>query len=85
LLSVIIKISYTEANFRFYFWRTLAGNEVDLVLTQSNQIKVAIEIKAKKIIHRNDLSGLRSLKEEYSDLHNFIVLLKLNQDISRAR
>jgi len=61
-------IEYKELDFTLNYWRTSAGNEVDLIISQNQKPFAAIEIKAKKKIHSKDLSGLRSLNEEYPDI-----------------
>ncbi|MBI4430579.1 MAG: ATP-binding protein [Candidatus Omnitrophica bacterium] len=44
------------------FWRSISGYEVDFVLDR----KIAIEVKASKTVGKDDLKGLKALKEEKS-------------------
>jgi predicted AAA+ superfamily ATPase len=55
------------------FWRTKAGNEVDLILSKQSKPFAAIEIKAVKHVSEKMLSGLRSLGEEYKIRHQILV------------
>ena len=56
-----------------YFWQTKAGNEVDLLLARNNLPEIAIEIKAKRSIGPKDMSGLKSLGEEYPQVKQLLV------------
>jgi predicted AAA+ superfamily ATPase len=42
------------------YWRSISGFEVDFVIDQ----KLAIEVKATKVIHQKHLKGLQALREE---------------------
>jgi predicted AAA+ superfamily ATPase len=53
------KIDYTGIG-SIHYWRSTSNYEVDFILDE----KIAIEIKAKKVISNNDLKGLKALKEE---------------------
>ncbi len=53
-------ISYSRAYDNLTYWRSTSMFEVDLLIGQ----KVAIEIKATKLVQDKHLKGLRSLKEE---------------------
>lgn len=54
---------YAEKDFKFYFWRTEAGAEVDLLICRGTQILLAVECKASSSIRKRDLSGLRAFKK----------------------
>lgn len=54
--------SYRELHHDINFWRTKTGLEVDFILGQG---EVAIEIKGKQRVDKNDLRGLRAFVEEY--------------------
>jgi uncharacterized protein len=47
----------------FYYWRTTAGQEVDIVLEDSAGRLVGIEIKASATLGGNDVRGLQSMAE----------------------
>ncbi len=66
-------ISYLRLPIKMYFWHTKGGNEVDLILVKNNIPVIAIEIKAKKNISAKDLSGLRSINEEYPEIRKILV------------
>ncbi len=55
---------YKNSLLKFHFWRTVAGSEVDLLITDNNKILTAIEIKYKTKINSKDFSGLKSFREE---------------------
>lgn len=52
-------VDYNKCN-DLYYWRSTSGFEVDFILADS----VAIEVKAKNNITKNDLRGLCALQEE---------------------
>lgn len=56
---------YADKHFKFYFWRTEAGAEVDLLVCRGAKILLAVECKASAHIHKRDLSGLRAFKKDY--------------------
>ena len=66
-------LSYLRSSFKMYFWQTKAGNEVDLLLARNNLPEIAIEIKAKRSIGPKDMSGLKSLGEEYPQVKQLLV------------
>lgn len=70
--EVRANISYSDAEFKLYFWRTQAGNEVDLILAKAGRPKVAIEIKAMKKVGKKELSGLLSFAEEFPECDQLI-------------
>lgn len=56
---------YSEAGYRFYYWRTNTGMEVDLVLTRGLQdTPRAIEIKSQSSPKQGDLKGLNAFVSE---------------------
>lgn len=55
--------SYSRKDFKFYYYRTKAGAEVDLIIESFNNKCYAIEIKASDTVETNKLSGLKSFKE----------------------
>ena len=62
---------YVETGYRFYYWRTSTGLEVDLVLSRGPQdAPKAIEIKSQSSPGEADLKGLRAfaLENEVANL-----------------
>jgi predicted AAA+ superfamily ATPase len=57
-------LHYHRINRRLYFWRTQAGNEVDMVIYGDEGLW-AIEIKRSKRFNAKQLGGLRAFKEDY--------------------
>ena len=56
---------YSETGYRFNYWRTSTGQEVDLVLTRGPQdTPKAIEIKSQSSPGESDLKGLRAFASE---------------------
>lgn len=47
-----------------WFWRTIPGDEVDLLIEQGGRF-VAVECKYAENVDEKDLKGLRALKKEY--------------------
>ncbi len=70
-------ISYKRLPYQLYFWRTKAGNEVDLILVKNNIPLIVIEIKAKKTISSKDFSGLKSIATEYPNIKKFLICEEL--------
>jgi predicted AAA+ superfamily ATPase len=56
---------YHQCDFKGYFWRTLSGQEVDLVLARSpGDTPRAIEIKSSDTIVSSDLTDLHAFKRD---------------------
>ena len=57
---------YLAANYRFSYWRTSTGKEVDLIISRKpNQPEWAIEIKSSTHPSEDDVLTLALFKEEY--------------------
>lgn len=56
--------SLSQNNYKLYYWRTKAGNEVDFVL-YGNEGIFAIEVKNTHKPDSKDFKGLKAFKEEY--------------------
>jgi len=65
ILELIRLNDYFENGYKFYYWRTNTGLEVDLVLSRRfSEPPTAIEIKSKSAPTEADLRGLKSFKTE---------------------
>ena len=66
LAQEIIRINdYRETGYRFYYWRTNTGLEVDLILSKGpREAPIAIEIKSSVAPLEQDLHGLKSFQTE---------------------
>jgi predicted AAA+ superfamily ATPase len=53
--------AWSEIQPEFFFWRTAAGQEVDIVLEDSAGRLVGIEIKASATLGGNDVRGLQAM------------------------
>ena len=48
IISELIKQdSYSDKNFKFYYWRTKQGSEIDVVLEKGNEL-IGVEAKYKR-------------------------------------
>ncbi len=63
---------YYDLEYQFYYWRTLAGIEVDFILYGPNSF-LAFEIKRKNSISKFDLKSLKSFKEDYPESKLFMI------------
>lgn len=61
--QVITQAGWTDADLHFYHYRDKEKNEVDLVIERGNKVW-GIEVKLAGTINRQDLSGMRKLKEQ---------------------
>ena len=61
-------------NFQLYYWRTLSGLEVDLIIQTPKQL-IPIEIKAAKNIRLADLSGLKAFLDEHQLKQGYVISL----------
>ncbi|OGJ85593.1 MAG: ATPase [Candidatus Raymondbacteria bacterium RifOxyA12_full_50_37] len=59
-------IDYRDCRLQMYYWRTLAGSEVDFIL-YGNDGFYALEVKNSKTIRPEDLRGLKSFRQEYPE------------------
>ncbi len=64
---------YLKSDKKFYFYRTNNGAEVDLLIEKNGKLTAAIEIKKMKTIRSSELSGLRSLRQEFPDVPCYVI------------
>ena len=63
---------YNEAGYRFHYWRTNAGMEVDLVMTRGpDDVPKAVEIKSQTSPQESDLKGLIAFASENNKANLF--------------
>ncbi len=62
---------YSDKFYDLSYWRTVGGREVDFVLGKA---EIAVEVKGKEKITRNDLKGLLQFREEYPDVKKLIIV-----------
>jgi len=65
---------YRLPGVRLYYWRSLAGNEVDFVLYGGNTF-TAIEVKNTKIMRPIDYNGLTSFADDYPEASLFLLYM----------
>jgi predicted AAA+ superfamily ATPase len=63
---------YSSSDSEVYFWRTLAGSEVDFVL-YGKDVFCAIEVKNSSKIHPKDLRSLKSFSEDYPNAKLYFI------------
>lgn len=63
---------YLSLGYSLFYWRTAAGNEVDFIAYGKKGIKV-FEIKTKKEISPNDLTGLRNFLTDYPQAKGYLI------------
>jgi predicted AAA+ superfamily ATPase len=66
-------LQYIRSEARIYYWRTNTGAEIDLVIEKQGKLCAAFEIKAKREIGGNDLSGFRSFCADNPEVPCFLV------------
>lgn len=76
-LEIMAYKTLEEKDFDITYWRTKGGHEVDYILGEA---EVAIEVKIKDRIQKEDLKGLLTFMEEHKTKENYIVSL-----VPRAR
>jgi predicted AAA+ superfamily ATPase len=66
IINEFIRLNdYRDTQWKFYYWRTNTGMEVDLLLQKSPSTPpVAVEIKASEHVEESDLRGLKSFGAE---------------------
>jgi predicted AAA+ superfamily ATPase len=62
---------YLELGYKIFYWRSIAGLEVDFVLYGSKGL-LAFEIKRKTNINDSDLRGLKAFKKDYPEAKCFL-------------
>jgi predicted AAA+ superfamily ATPase len=69
LIQELIRINdYLEADYKFYYWKTNTGLEVDIILGKGiNESPIAIEIKLDSAPQEKDFHALKSFKSENKD------------------
>jgi predicted AAA+ superfamily ATPase len=63
---------YYELEYQFYYWRTLAGLEVDFVLYGAKGF-YAFEIKRSRTVSKNALKALKAFKEDFPEVIPYLI------------
>ncbi len=61
LMELRKQATWTEHQPQFFYWRTVTGQEVDIVLENSAGRLVGVEVKASATLGTNDVRGLQAL------------------------
>jgi uncharacterized protein len=65
-----------ELDYRFFYWRTNTGQEVDLILSRGvSDRPCAIEIKSNQAPSESDMKGLKAFRSEHEDADLFCFCL----------
>lgn len=73
VLQELIRLNaYKQLDFKFSFWRTSHGAEVDILIERGRDVIAAIECKSGKNISRKDLSGIFSFQESFKKTPCFV-------------
>lgn len=68
IIAEMIRLaSYSRKDFKFSYYRTKSGAEVDLIVEKASNKCFALEIKASSSVEINKLSGLKSFKDIRKD------------------
>lgn len=74
MINEIVKINeYFQLGYSFYYWRTKSGAEIDLILVKALKPLIAIEIKLKSIIEKEDIKELLAIKSEYPQIESVVL------------
>jgi len=65
-------IAYSNSNTKLFFWRTLAGSEIDFVIYGSD-VFCAIEVKNSSKIHPQDMRALKTFAEDYPESTQYLL------------
>jgi predicted AAA+ superfamily ATPase len=63
LMELRKQSTWSDTQPQFYYWRTVAGQEVDIVLEDSAGHLVGVEVKASASLRPGDIRGLHALTE----------------------
>jgi predicted AAA+ superfamily ATPase len=63
---------YYELDYQIYYWRTIAGVEVDFIIHGPKGF-FAFEIKRSKNVSRSDIKGLLSFQQNYPDATLYLI------------
>jgi predicted AAA+ superfamily ATPase len=63
LMELRKQSTWSETQPQFFYWRTASGQEVDIVLEDSAERLVGVEVKANATSGRGDVRGLKALAD----------------------
>ncbi len=64
---------YREFDWKFNFWRTSHGAEVDLLISRGASILYAVECKSTPHVSMSDLTGFKSFHVKYPNVPCYVV------------
>ena len=71
-LELINRIKYEHPNWRYFYWRTNTGLEVDFIIQTEEEI-IPVEIKFTNTLRRDHIKHLKVFMEEYKIKKGFVV------------
>ena len=69
-MELLAHRSYKEADYKFQFWRTKTGNEVDFILRDG---EIAVEVKGTSRVDKADFRSITIFQEEYKPEKSIVV------------
>lgn len=86
LLELLKQASWSETQPRLFYFRTQAGQEIDVVMEDPAGRIVGIEIKAAATLTRRDFAALKDFSENMGDtFHRGIILYTGSEPVSFGR
>jgi len=74
IVQELIRLNeYHQLDWKFNFWRTSHGAEVDLLISRGTSVLFAVECKSSPHVSRSDLTGLKSFHQEYPKVPCYLV------------
>jgi predicted AAA+ superfamily ATPase len=82
-LELLKQASWSETQPRFFYFRTQAGQEIDVVMEDAAGRIVGIEIKAAATLTGRDFAALKDFSENMGDaFHHGIILYTGSEPVS---
>lgn len=75
LMELIAFLSITDSDHKLYYWRTNTKLEVDFILADNMSLPIPIEVKASKLVHKQELKPIKAFMEEHNVFKGYVVCL----------
>lgn len=72
-LELIKRIKYAYPYYKYFFWRTKTGLEVDFIIQTNEGEIIPVEIKYTDVPHKRHLSHLKIFMEEFNCKKGFLI------------
>lgn len=77
--QIISKINYLENDFSYYYLKTEAGVEIDLILQKPNRELILIEIKSTELVLEENVKHLNEISADLKKAKPFLLSLDKNK------